>query len=76
MVRLINSQTTTGTTEMHTKLKQAVIQFIFDNLNEFQLVNATVAHFRPYIYDSKGEYLIGGKEVAGFIVNAARLIAS
>jgi len=61
---------------MQTELKQAVIQFIFDNLNEYQLVNAAIANFRPYIYDSAGAYLIGGKEVAAFISNAAKLIAA
>lgn len=52
---------------MQTELKNAIIKHIQENSNDFQLVNNTTAHFREYIYDSKGEYLIGGVEVSRFI---------
>lgn len=61
---------------MHTALKQTIINYIFDNLDEFQLVNATTAYFRHYIYDANGEHLIGGEEVSNFITNACKLISS
>ena len=61
---------------MNTQLKQAITNFIFDNLNEFQLVNATTRHFRPYIYDAQGEYLYGGKQVTNFIKQATQLITT
>lgn len=56
------------------ELKKAIVNFIFENINEFQLNNAISKEFRPYIYDSKGEYLIGGKEVSEFIDNAIKLL--
>lgn len=59
---------------MKKELKQAIINFIFDNEKEFQIVNNTVDNFRAYIYDSKGEYLIGGEDVRIFIKNAIKLI--
>jgi hypothetical protein len=59
---------------MHTQLKQTIINFIFDNDKEFQLNNATVEQFRPYIYDEKGNYLIGGQDVAEFIGKAIKLL--
>jgi hypothetical protein len=40
-------------------LKKSIILYIIENIEEFQLVNATIEEYRPYIYDTKGEYLIG-----------------
>lgn len=59
---------------MNTELKKAIVNFIFDNEKEFQLPNATTNKFRPYIYDDKGEYLIGGQEVSKFIDEAIKLL--
>lgn len=59
---------------MKKELKQAIINFIFDNEKKFQIVNNTVDNFRAYIYDSNGEYLIGGEDVGNFIKNAIKLI--
>jgi hypothetical protein len=59
---------------MKKELKQAIVNFIFDNEKEFQLTNRTSEKFRAYIYDSAGEYLIGGKEVLEFIRDAEKLI--
>lgn len=59
---------------MKTELKRAIVDFLFDNINDFQLVNLTVDRFRAYIYDPTGNYLIGGKDVADFITDAAKLL--
>jgi len=59
---------------MNTDLKKAIIDFMFENVDEFQLVNATTAHFRQYIYTQDGHYCIGGEVVSIFIENAEKLI--
>lgn len=41
---------------------------------EFQDINTVVAEFKPYIFDSEGEFLIGGKQVHDFIVDSLKLI--
>lgn len=61
---------------MKKELKQAICNFIFDNENEFQIINATVENFRNYIYDDKGEFLIGGENVLIFIRAAIKLLIS
>jgi len=61
---------------MRIELKKAIIDFIFENHNVFNLVNHTTAHFKEYVYNSKGEYLIGGEEVYQFINIAIDLITS
>jgi len=59
---------------MKTELKKAIVNFIFDNEKEFQIHNSTKEKFRLYIYDEKGDYLIGGAEVASFIGKAINLL--
>lgn len=59
---------------MKKELKQAIINFIFKNEKVFQLKNTTANEFREYIYDSKGNYLIGGEDVANFIDKAIDLL--
>jgi len=59
---------------MNKKLKQAIVNFIIENEKEFQLTNRTAKEFRPYIYDNKGEYLIGGEEVLNFIRDAEKFL--
>ena len=59
---------------MNKKLKQAIVNFIIENEKEFQLTNRTAEEFRPYIYDNKGKYLIGGEEVLNFIRDAEKLL--
>jgi hypothetical protein len=59
---------------MNTELKKEIVNFIFDNCNEFQITNATVKEFRLYIYDDKGNFLIGGVDVAEFIQKAIKLL--
>lgn len=67
---LLKSKTKT----MHTELKKAIINSIFDGISNFQLTNFMVDKYRAYIYDANGEYLIGGKEVYQFIYDATKLI--
>ena len=59
---------------MKKELKKAIIDFIFEKEKEFQLHNATIEKFRPYIYDANGNYLIGGEDVANFISKAIKLL--
>ena len=59
---------------MKTELKKAIINYIFEHLTDFQLVNNTTDKFRAYIYDSTGEYLIGGEDVVKFISQSINLI--
>lgn len=57
-------------------LKKAIVNHILENENEFQIVNNTIDKFRAYIYDSKGEYLIGGKDVTNFIQQSSKLLTN
>lgn len=59
---------------MNTQLKKAILEYIFENLTDFQILNKVTNNFREYIYTSSGEYLIGGQEVSEFIKNAINLI--
>ena len=59
---------------MNTELKKAIVNFMFDNSKGFQLINNTTQEFRSYIYDSRGNYLIGGENVANFIKETEKLI--
>lgn len=61
---------------MKTELKKAIMDFIFEKEKEFQINNVVIKKFRPYIYDTDGNYLIGGKDVSEFIDNAIKLILS
>lgn len=59
---------------MNLELKKAIVNFIFDNINEFQIINAVKNKFRLYIYDDKGNFLIGGEQVSEFISEAIKLL--
>jgi len=59
---------------MNIQLKKEIILFIIVNEKEFQITNFVVNKFRNYIYDDKGNYLIGGKEVTNFIYTSIDLI--
>lgn len=59
---------------MKTELKKAIVNFIFENEKEFQIINSVKNKFRLYIYDNDGNYLIGGKEVAVFIEDSIELL--
>jgi len=61
---------------MKKELKQAIVNHIFENSTDFQLVNNTTDKFRAYIYDSTGNYLIGGEDVYKFIQAAIDLLTN
>jgi len=61
---------------MKKELKQAIVNFIFENLNASQLTNGAVDKFRAYIYDNTGNYLIGGEDVYKFITDAIELLTN
>lgn len=56
-------------------LKKSIIFYILENVDEFQLVNATIENFREYIYNSEGNYLMSGEEVSDFIRDACKLLS-
>lgn len=56
------------------KLKQAIISWIFKNLGAWQITTSCIITFKAHIYDSKGDYLVGGDEVYDFCRNAITLI--
>lgn len=59
---------------MYIELKKAIMLWLFDNSKEFQIHSACTKQFRPYIFDSNGQYLIGGEDVSKFIEDAIKLI--
>ena len=59
---------------MNKELKKAIVDYMFNNATDCQLVNTTKDKFRAYIYDAEGEYLIGGETVGDFIREAVKLI--
>lgn len=56
------------------ELKKAIIEWLLENENQWQRVNSCIEKFRNYIYDSEGNFLIGGETVHDFIVAADKLI--
>lgn len=59
---------------MRLELKKAILNYMIENINCFNLLNQTVEHFRCYIYDKDGEHLIGGSAVYEFIKDAEFLL--
>lgn len=59
---------------MYKELKKAILDWLLDNENEWQRVNACHKKFRAYIYDKDGYYLIGGQIVSKFITDADKLL--
>jgi hypothetical protein len=59
---------------MHKELKHAIVKYIMENENEFQLHNSAAKLFRNYIYDENGSYLIGCEIVSKFIGDAIKLL--
>ena len=56
------------------ELKKEIINWIIDNGNECQRLSYCIDTFRLYIYDTNGNYLIGGENVANFIKKSDNLI--
>lgn len=61
---------------MHTELKKQIVIYLLDNMNNFQIINATKKEFRQYIYIEEGSYCIGGEEVENFIKNIYKTLKS
>ena len=59
---------------IHKELKRAIVYWLLDNENRWQRVNACKEEFRPYIYDTEGNYLIDGKEILGFIIKTDEVL--
>lgn len=59
---------------MYLELKKAIIDWLIENKNQWQRVTSCAEYFRPYIFNSDGNYLIGGENVYTFIEEADRLI--
>ena len=59
---------------MYKEVKAEIINWLLEHENEWQRVNACHEAFREYIYNSSGNYLIGGKNVSAFIEDADRLL--
>lgn len=59
---------------MKKELKKQIIDWLFSNENAWQRLNACTSEFKDYIYNSKGEYLIGGADVNNFIKEMDKLI--
>lgn len=59
---------------MYKELKAVIIGWLLDHENEWQRVNVCRENFREYIYNSEGEYLIGGEEVEQFIIDSNNLL--
>ena len=55
-------------------LKKEILGWLLENENRWQRVNACTEAFRCYIFNSAGEYIIGGEEVAEFIRAADKLL--
>lgn len=59
---------------MYMELKFEILKWLYENENEFNRVTHCINHFKEYIYNSKGEYLIGGRRVTNFIEKADKLL--
>lgn len=59
---------------MYKELKKEILNWLLENENEFNRVVSCYDNFREYIYNSEGNYLIGGKQVADFINKADKLL--
>lgn len=56
-------------------LKQAILEWMFENKNNFQIVNSCVEEFHDYIFGKDGNYLkFGGEDVYAFISEAYSLL--
>ena len=59
---------------MRMELKKAIIKWMLDNENRFQRINECMKEFKNYIYDSNGNYIIGGQEVSDFVIKCDKLL--
>lgn len=59
---------------MYKELKKAIIDWLLEHENIWQRVNSCRDAFKEYIYNSQGNYLIGGETVSNFITAADKLL--
>lgn len=59
---------------INTELKQAIINYIFENYNLFDRLNYVKDKFKNYIYDENWNYLIWWKDILQWIQNIDKLI--
>lgn len=59
---------------INTELKQAIINYIFQNYNLFNRLNCTTKKFKNYIFDENWEYLIWWKDIIEWIEKIDKLI--
>ena len=56
------------------ELKQAIINYIFENYNLFNRLNCTTKKFKNYIYDENWNYLIWWKDIIEWIEKIDKMI--
>lgn len=56
------------------ELKKVILLWLLEHENEWQRVNACMETYKEYIYDTNGNYLIGGEAVRDFIEEADKFI--
>ena len=59
---------------INTKLKQAIINYIFEKYNVFNRLNNTIHNFKNYIYDENWNYLIWWKDIIEWIEKIDKMI--
>lgn len=56
------------------ELKQAIINYIFENYNLFNRLNNTTHKFKNYIFDENWNYLIWWKDIIEWIEKIDKMI--
>lgn len=56
------------------ELKKAIFDYLVEHKDTRNRLNFVREHFREYIYNSEGNYLIWGKEIYEFIKELDKLI--
>lgn len=56
------------------ELKKAIFDYLFEHKDTRNRLNFVREHFREYIYNSEGNYLIWGEEISDFITELDKLI--
>lgn len=59
---------------MYKELKKEIIMWLLEHENEWNRVNVCHEAFKEYLYNSEGNYLIGGEDVSDFICAANDLL--
>lgn len=59
---------------IYKELKKEIINWLIENENMYQRVNNCVDAFKQYIFNDKGNFIIGGDDVHMFIIDADALI--